>query len=296
VPLRGGPGAAAARRHEVCREPGEPQEHRPRNPVGGEQVARVEPEAQQDRRHRPPVLRQTGHARVGQEAGALAADQADPDQIRRADRRHDGAAGGQTQPLARRGGAGGQPPPRGVGAHHGAAVLRCDRAGGKDGDREECGEMSTPISVTVNGRARELEVEPRMLLVHLLREELNLTGTHVGCDTSQCGACTVILDGSSAKSCTVLAVQADGASITTIEGLSAEGEMHPLQQAFWDEHGLQCGFCTPGMIISCVDLLKSNPAPSEDEIRHGLEGNLCRCTGYHNIVRAVQSAAETMNG
>ncbi len=151
--------------------------------------------------------------------------------------------------------------------------------------------MSVPISVTVNGRAHELEVEPRMLLVHLLREELNLTGTHVGCDTSQCGACTVIVDGSSAKSCTVLAVQADGASITTIEGLAQDGELHPLQEAFWDEHGLQCGYCTPGMIMSGIDLLERHPDPSEAEIRRGLDGNLCRCTGYEHIVNAMQAAA-----
>ena len=152
--------------------------------------------------------------------------------------------------------------------------------------------MSVPISVTVNGRLHELEVEPRMLLVHLLREELNLTGTHVGCDTSQCGACTVLMDGDSAKSCTVFAVQADGASVTTIEGLSAEGGMHPLQQAFWDEHGLQCGYCTPGMIMSGVDLLDRHPDPSEQEIRRGLDGNLCRCTGYDKIITAVLDAAD----
>ncbi len=159
------------------------------------------------------------------------------------------------------------------------------------GSGEGRGEMSVPVSVTVNGRLHELEVEPRMLLVHLLREELNLTGTHVGCDTSQCGACTVLVDGDAAKSCTVFAVQADGASVTTIEGLSAEGEMHPLQQAFWDEHGLQCGYCTPGMIMSGVDLLERRPDPSEEEIRRGLDGNLCRCTGYEHIVNAIRSAA-----
>ncbi|MCY4409648.1 MAG: (2Fe-2S)-binding protein [Caldilineaceae bacterium] len=155
--------------------------------------------------------------------------------------------------------------------------------------------MGISIELEVNGASVSEEVEPRLLLAHLLREELGLTGTKIGCDTSQCGSCTILLDGQAVKSCTVLAVQADGSEITTIEGL-ANGEYHPMQQAFWDNHGLQCGFCTPGMIISCVDLLSTNPQPSEDEIRHGLEGNLCRCTGYHNIVRAVQTAAETMNG
>ncbi len=151
--------------------------------------------------------------------------------------------------------------------------------------------MSVPISVTVNGRLHELEVEPRTLLAHLLREDLTLTGTHIGCDTSQCGACTVLIDGTSAKSCTVLAVQADGAAITTIEGLAQDGELHPLQEAFWDEHGLQCGYCTPGMIMSGIDLLERHPNPSEDEIRRGLDGNLCRCTGYEHIVNAMQAAA-----
>ena len=152
--------------------------------------------------------------------------------------------------------------------------------------------MTVPISVTVNGRRHELETEPRTLLVHLLREELHLTGTHVGCDTSQCGACTVLIDGESAKSCTVLAVQADGADVTTIEGLGRDGELHPLQEAFWNEHGLQCGYCTPGMILSGVDLLERHPDPSEEQIRRGLDGNLCRCTGYEHIVNAVQAAAE----
>ncbi len=151
--------------------------------------------------------------------------------------------------------------------------------------------MSTAITVTVNERVHELQVEPRTLLVHLLRETLGLTGTHVGCDTSQCGACTVLIDGASAKSCTLLAVQADGAEITTIEGIGSDGALHPLQEAFWDEHGLQCGYCTPGMILSLVDLLDRNPHPTEAEIRRGLDGNLCRCTGYENIVNAVQSAA-----
>jgi len=132
-----------------------------------------------------------------------------------------------------------------------------------------------------------------MLLVHFLREQLNLTGTHIGCDTSQCGACTVLIDGRSAKSCTVLAVQADGRDVTTIEGLAADGQLHPLQQAFWDEHGLQCGFCTPGMILSAVELLKHNPKPTEHEIREGISGNFCRCTGYQHIVNAIQRAAGT---
>jgi len=151
--------------------------------------------------------------------------------------------------------------------------------------------MSTAITVTVNERVHELQVEPRTLLVHLLRETLGLTGTHVGCDTSQCGACTILIDGASAKSCTIFAVQADGAEITTIEGIGSDGALHPLQEAFWDEHGLQCGYCTPGMILSLVDLLDRNPHPTEAEIRRGLDGNLCRCTGYENIVNAVQSAA-----
>ncbi len=150
-----------------------------------------------------------------------------------------------------------------------------------------------PIELSVNGRDVQADVEPRLLLVHLLREELDLTGTHIGCDTSQCGACTIMLDGRSAKSCTVLAVQADGASVTTIEGLAAsDGRLHAVQQGFWDEHGLQCGYCTPGMIVAAAQLLADNPHPSEDEIRHGIEGNLCRCTGYQHIVNAIQNAAE----
>jgi len=149
------------------------------------------------------------------------------------------------------------------------------------------------VTITVNGVAHTREVEPRMLLVHFLRESLGLTGTNVGCDSSSCGACTVHLDGQAVKSCTVLAVQADGSSVTTIEGL-ANGQLHPMQQAFWDKHGLQCGFCTPGMIMASIDLLKRNPNPSEDDIRHGLDGNLCRCTGYQNIVSAVQAAAAVM--
>jgi carbon-monoxide dehydrogenase small subunit len=151
------------------------------------------------------------------------------------------------------------------------------------------------ISVTVNGKQHTSEVEPRTLLVHYLRETLNLTGTHIGCDTSQCGACVVHLNGESVKACTILAVQADGAEVTTIEGLAHDGALHPLQEGFWEKHGLQCGFCTPGMIMAAADLLKHNPNPSDDEIRHGLEGNLCRCTGYENIVRAVKYAAEKMN-
>jgi carbon-monoxide dehydrogenase small subunit len=152
------------------------------------------------------------------------------------------------------------------------------------------------ISVTVNGKTYKNDVEPRTLLVHYLRGTLGMTGTHVGCDTSQCGACTVLMDGTSVKSCTVLAVQADGAQITTVEGLAQDGNLHPIQEGFWEKHGLQCGFCTPGMIMSACDLLQRNSNPSEAEIRHALEGNLCRCTGYHNIVRAVQYAAAKMRG
>jgi aerobic carbon-monoxide dehydrogenase small subunit len=149
-----------------------------------------------------------------------------------------------------------------------------------------------PITVTVNGQRHVGDVEPRQLLVHFLRESLGLTGTHVGCDTSNCGACTVHLDGDAVKSCTVLAVQADGAEVTTIEGLGSEGDLHPLQAAFWEHHGLQCGYCTPGMIMAGADLLAKNPQPSEHEVREALAGNLCRCTGYHNIVKAVMSAAQ----
>ncbi len=152
------------------------------------------------------------------------------------------------------------------------------------------------ISVTVNGKTYQNDVEPRLLLVHYLRDVLGLTGTHVGCDTSQCGACTIIMDGVAVKSCTVLAVQADGAEIGTIEGLAQDGELHPIQRGFWEEHGLQCGFCTPGMIMTSVDLLKNNPSPSEEEIRKGIEGNLCRCTGYQNIVKSIQYAAREMSG
>jgi aerobic carbon-monoxide dehydrogenase small subunit len=143
----------------------------------------------------------------------------------------------------------------------------------------------------VNGVSQTREVEPRVLLVHFLRDVLGLTGTHVGCDTSQCGACTVLLDGRSVKSCSLFAVQVEGRSVTTIEGLAKDGKLHPVQQAFWDQHGLQCGFCTPGMILSTCELLARNKSPSETEIRAGLEGNLCRCTGYNNIVKAVQQAA-----
>jgi carbon-monoxide dehydrogenase small subunit len=150
------------------------------------------------------------------------------------------------------------------------------------------------VTITVNGAEHTDEVEPRLLLVDYLRETLGLTGTNVGCDTSQCGACTVLMDGAAVKSCTVLAAQADGSEITTVEGLAKNGTLHPIQTAFWEKHGLQCGFCTPGMMLTAVDLLQRNPSPSETEIRHALEGNLCRCTGYQNIVKAVQYAAETM--
>ena len=148
------------------------------------------------------------------------------------------------------------------------------------------------ITVTINGTKHTSEVEPRLLLVHYLRDVLGLTGTHIGCDTSQCGACTIHVDGLAVKSCTVLAVQADGADITTIEGLAQDGQLHPLQEGFWEEHGLQCGFCTPGMIMAACQILERNPSPSEEQIRSGLSGNYCRCTGYHNIVRAIQYAAK----
>jgi len=148
------------------------------------------------------------------------------------------------------------------------------------------------VSLKVNGRTRKAPVEPRTLLVHFLRESLNLTGAHVGCDTSQCGACTVLLDGRSVKSCTMFAVQADGSEVTTIEGLAAaDGQLHPLQEGFWEEHGLQCGYCTPGMIMSAVNLLNDNPKPTEQQIREGIVGNFCRCTGYQHIVNAIQYAA-----
>jgi aerobic carbon-monoxide dehydrogenase small subunit len=150
------------------------------------------------------------------------------------------------------------------------------------------------IALTVNGQQREAEVEPRRLLVQLLRDDFDLTGTHVGCDTSQCGTCTVTVDGHAVKSCTMLAVQADGADVMTIEGMAPDGGLHPLQNAFWEKHGLQCGFCTPGMIMVAADLLARNGNPSDDEIRHALEGNYCRCTGYQNIVAAIREAAKTM--
>jgi carbon-monoxide dehydrogenase small subunit len=152
---------------------------------------------------------------------------------------------------------------------------------------------SVPVRLNVNGTEHQLEVEPRLLLVYALRDRLGLTGTHVGCDTSNCGACTVHLDGKAVKSCTVLAVQADGANVTTIEGMGSEEQLHPLQEAFWNDHGLQCGYCTPGMIMAAAGLLAENPNPSEVEVRHALEGNLCRCTGYHNIVKAVLDAAKS---
>ena len=153
---------------------------------------------------------------------------------------------------------------------------------------------NVPIRVTVNGRVHEAEVEPRTLLVYFIREQLGLTGTKIGCDTSQCGACVVMMNGSTVKSCTCLAVQADGAEINTIEGLATDGTLHPIQEAFWDNHGLQCGYCTAGMIMTAVELLERNPNPTSDEVRHGLEGNLCRCTGYQNIVKSILAAAEKM--
>jgi carbon-monoxide dehydrogenase small subunit len=152
--------------------------------------------------------------------------------------------------------------------------------------------MKLPVRISVNGRARTHDVEPRLLLVHFLREHLNLTGTHVGCDTSQCGACTVLIDGRSAKSCTVFAVQADGCEVTTIEGLARDGVLHALQEGFWEEHGLQCGYCTPGLIMSATNLLADSPTPSEQQIREGISGNFCRCTGYQHIVNAIQHAAD----
>jgi carbon-monoxide dehydrogenase small subunit len=151
--------------------------------------------------------------------------------------------------------------------------------------------MTVPVTISVNGRAIQRDIEPRLLLVHFLRDVAGLTGTKVGCDTSQCGSCTVLLDGVAVKSCTCLAVQADGMSVTTVEGLAPAGELHALQQAFWDKHGLQCGFCTPGMMMAAHEILRTNPSPNGEQIRHGLEGNLCRCTGYQNIVRAVTAAA-----
>ena len=162
---------------------------------------------------------------------------------------------------------------------------------GPERPRVRARDMMTQLSIKVNGRLRKAQVEPRTLLVHFLREQLNLTGTHVGCDTSQCGACTVLVDGRSAKSCTMFAVQVDGSDVTTIEGLAKDGQLHPLQNGFWEEHGLQCGYCTPGMIMAGVNLLGENPNPNEREIREGLSGNFCRCTGYQHIVNAVLNAA-----
>jgi carbon-monoxide dehydrogenase small subunit len=156
--------------------------------------------------------------------------------------------------------------------------------------------MKRSVTLTINGSSHAVLAEPRTLLVHALRDDLNLTGTHIGCDTSQCGACTVLIDGRAVKSCTVLAVQAEGHQITTIEGIGSAERLHPVQQAFWDKHGLQCGFCTPGMIMTAIDLLSSNPDPTDEQVRHGIEGNMCRCTGYQNIVAAVRSAAEAMRG
>ncbi len=150
--------------------------------------------------------------------------------------------------------------------------------------------MKLSVSIAVNGAETSAEVEPRLLLVHYIRDVLGLTGTNVGCDTSQCGSCTVLIDGDAVKSCTVLAVQADGSEITTIEGLAKNGKLHPIQQAFWDNHGLQCGFCTPGMILTATEILKKNPRASEQDVRHSLEGNLCRCTGYENIVKSIVAA------
>jgi carbon-monoxide dehydrogenase small subunit len=156
--------------------------------------------------------------------------------------------------------------------------------------------MNKQITLTVNGAQHTAEVEPRTLLVHFIRETLNLTGTHIGCDTTTCGACTVLLDGKSVKSCTVLAVQASGKSITTVEGLASNGQLHPLQEGFKENHGLHCGFCTPGMLLRAVELLSNNPNPTEEDIRWGISGNLCRCTGYNNIVRAIRYAAAKMRG
>lgn len=156
--------------------------------------------------------------------------------------------------------------------------------------------MNQSVTVTINGDAHTVEVAPRLLLSQLLRDVLDMTGTHVGCDTSSCGACTVLVDGKATKSCTLFAVQADGSEVTTVEGLASNGELHPIQEAFRDQHGLQCGFCTPGMMITAVQILQRNPSPTEAEIRTGLRGNLCRCTGYHNIVGAVKQASEIMGG
>ena len=154
--------------------------------------------------------------------------------------------------------------------------------------------MKLPVKITINGQTVSHEVEPRLLLVHYIRENVGLTGTHVGCDTSQCGACTIIMNGQAVKACNLFAVQCDGADIMTIEGLAKDGELHPIQMGFWEKHGLQCGFCTPGMIMTVYQMLERYPQPSEEQIRHQLEGNLCRCTGYHNIVKAIQWAADAM--
>ncbi len=156
--------------------------------------------------------------------------------------------------------------------------------------------MKHKVATTINGRGRQDEVEARLLLVHYIRDVAGLTGTHVGCDTSQCGACTILVDGKAVKSCTMFAVQAEGRQLTTIEGLADGDKLHPIQQAFWDEHGLQCGYCTPGFIMAAKYLLDTNPTPTEDEIRKGLEGNLCRCTGYVNIIKAVKTASQVMSG
>lgn len=171
--------------------------------------------------------------------------------------------------------------PRGSVPHGGVVSKTVHRLGGL-----------VKVNITVNGVAKESDVEPRTLLVHYLREHLQLTGTNIGCDTSSCGACTVHLDGEAVKSCTLLAAQADGASVTTIEGISTNGEMHPMQKSFMENHGLQCGYCTPGMVMAAISLLKENPKPTEEDVRLGLEGNLCRCTGYHNIVKSVLAAAK----
>lgn len=156
--------------------------------------------------------------------------------------------------------------------------------------------MPVTVSMTVNGKAVEGSVEPRTLLVQFIRDHLDLTGTHVGCDTSQCGACVVHVNGDAVKSCTMLAAQAEGAAVTTIEGVAAGGDLHPMQAAFRENHGLQCGFCTPGMVMTALDMVKNNPAPTDAEIRHGLEGNICRCTGYHNIVKSIKAGAAAMKG
>lgn len=155
-------------------------------------------------------------------------------------------------------------------------------------------QQTVALHVTINGKATTQEVEPRLLLVHYLRDRLNMTGTHIGCDTGQCGACTVLLDGQSVKSCMLLAVQTDGCEITTVEGLVSDGHYHPVQEGFWEKHGLQCGFCTPGFLMTAVQLLHDHPNPTDEEIRHAIDGNLCRCTGYQNIVAAIQYAAEKM--